>query len=252
LNNNPLVSIVTPVYNNVKYIEKTINSVLNQTYKNIQYIIIDGQSTDGTIEIINKYLNYINIFISEKDNGMYDALFKGFKLSKGKYLSWLNSDDLYFKNAIEKTIKYMEINNCEWIVGKSTTMINKLLITKPLYYYPNVIVRNGLASPCLWGYIPQESTFFSKRLYNKSGKISRKFRYAGDFDLWKRFSKHKSLISIPVKIGIFVKRKGQLSANKELYLKEINKNKCLLQLGIFIRLIFSIFMNFKNYYAKKK
>ena len=97
--NNPKITIVTPVFNCVEYIEKTILSVLNQTYKNIEYIVVDGGSTDGTHKILKKYSKKINFLIKEKDYGMYHALNKGFKIATGKYLCWINADDLYFKNA---------------------------------------------------------------------------------------------------------------------------------------------------------
>ena len=108
MNNNPLVTIVTPVYNGEKFIEQTILSVINQTYTNIQYIVIDGQSSDNTVKIINKFLNKIDYFVSKKDKGMYEALDKGFKLGKGKYFAWINADDFYFTDAIEKSVDYME------------------------------------------------------------------------------------------------------------------------------------------------
>ena len=92
MSNIPLVTIVTPVYNGEKFIEQTILSVINQTYTNIQYIVIDGQSSDNTVKIINKFLNKIDYFVSEKDKGMYEAIDKGFKLGKGKYFAWINAE----------------------------------------------------------------------------------------------------------------------------------------------------------------
>lgn len=125
MNNNPLVTVVTPVYNGEKFIEQTILSVINQTYTNIQYIIIDGQSSDNTIKIINKFLNKIDHFSSEKDKGMYDALDKGFKLGRGKYFAWINADDFYFTDAIEKSVNYMEKINLSGLL-----VIHLLLITE--------------------------------------------------------------------------------------------------------------------------
>ena len=90
----PFFTIVTPVYNGEKYISKTIESIINQTYKNYDYIIIDGLSKDKSLEKIISYKKYITKIISEEDNGMYDAISKGFSVSRGKYLLWLNSDDI--------------------------------------------------------------------------------------------------------------------------------------------------------------
>lgn len=104
MNKNPLVSIITVVYNGEKYLEQTIQSVIKQTYKNIEYIIIDGGSTDGTLDIINQYNDNIAFSISEKDDGLYDAMNKGIKLAKGELIGMINSDDWYEENAVEMMV----------------------------------------------------------------------------------------------------------------------------------------------------
>ena len=249
--NNPRITIITPVYNCVEYIEETIKSVLNQNYKNIEYIIVDGGSNDGTCKIIEKYLKKINIFISEKDEGMYDALNKGFEMATGKYLAWLNADDLYFNNCISKTVELMEKNNYQWINGISGTLIKKNLKLRPLYYYPNIILKNRLMTPCLWGYIPQESIIFTKKLYSKVGGINRKLKYAGDFDLWSKFSINSELISVNIPIGIFRKRNNQMSENQKIYLREVNKIHCFIPFGKILRFLYSLIINNFNKHVKK-
>ncbi len=97
----PLISIITVVYNGDKYLEQTITSVINQTYKNVEYIIIDGGSTDGTLSIIEKYKQYISYFVSEPDHGLYDAMNKGIKSAKGDLIGMINSDDWYEINAVQ-------------------------------------------------------------------------------------------------------------------------------------------------------
>lgn len=97
----PLVSIVTPVYNGEKYLEDTIQSIIKQTYDNIEYIIIDGGSTDKTLDIIKKYEDKIAYWMSEQDRGMYDGINKGFKMATGEIFAWLNSDDKYYHSAVE-------------------------------------------------------------------------------------------------------------------------------------------------------
>lgn len=253
MKNNNKITIVTPVFNCAKYLEQTIESVLNQTYKNIEYIIIDGGSTDGSLDIIKKFSKKICYYLSEKDNGMYDAIYKGFEMSSGKYLTWLNADDMYFKDSIEKSIYIMECNSYEWVVGATSVLDDQnLLKNRILYHYPNFIIKNGLMTPCYWGYIPQESTIFTKNLYVKSGKINKKFKYAGDFDLWRRFSNYTRLISINQTIGIFRKRKGQISENQKIYLEEISKIKCIIPFGKILRLFYSLILNLIYKYAKKK
>lgn len=100
-----LISIITVVYNGSKTIEQTINSVISQTYRNIEYIIIDGGSTDGTLDIIQKYKEHINQFVSEPDKGLYDAMNKGIAMAKGEIIGMINSDDWYEPNAVELIVQ---------------------------------------------------------------------------------------------------------------------------------------------------
>src|SRR5438045_443911 len=98
---NTKVSIITPSYNQGQFIEETILSVLNQTYQNVEYIVIDGGSTDNTLDVVNKYKDKIDVIISEKDNGQSDAINKGFKIAKGELIGWLNSDDALYPYCVE-------------------------------------------------------------------------------------------------------------------------------------------------------
>jgi len=109
MNKTPLISIITVVYNGEKYLEQTIESVLNQTYNNIEYIIIDGKSIDGTLDIIKSYEKYISYWISESDKGLYDAMNKGIAISKGELIGIINSDDWYELDAVELMVNaYLE------------------------------------------------------------------------------------------------------------------------------------------------
>lgn len=106
----PLFTIITVVYNAVDHIEQTIQSIQKQTYKNFEYIIIDGDSTDGTLDVIKCYLDNISILVSEKDNGIYDAMNKGLKLAKGRYISFLNAGDWYNIHSLEKIQEQIFLN----------------------------------------------------------------------------------------------------------------------------------------------
>ena len=105
--NKPLISIITVVKNNEKYLEQTIKSVLSQEYKNFEYIIIDGGSTDKTISIIKKFSNEIDYWLSENDHGIYDAFNKGMQLAKGDFIGIVNSDDTLERNALSILVKYI-------------------------------------------------------------------------------------------------------------------------------------------------
>ena len=104
----PKISIVTPSYNQAAFLEKTILSVLNQNYPNLEYIIIDGCLTDGSLEIIKKYDKYLTYLISEKDNGQSDVINKGFQIAYGEIIAWQNSDNIYLANAFKKISKKFE------------------------------------------------------------------------------------------------------------------------------------------------
>lgn len=123
--NKPLISIITVIFNGEDYLEETILSVINQTYSNIEYIIIDGGSTDGTLDIIKKYTDEIDYWISEKDNGVYDAWNKALKLSQGQWVGFLGADDFYELNAIQKYVENInQLSEVEFI-SSQTNYITK-------------------------------------------------------------------------------------------------------------------------------
>ena len=112
------VSIITVVYNGEKYIENTINSVLSQSYKNIEFIIIDGESKDNTMNIVNKFRDKIDIIISEKDNGLSDAMNKGVKLANGEYIIHMHSDDMFTtENSLAKLVNKIDSEKGNWVTG---------------------------------------------------------------------------------------------------------------------------------------
>ncbi|MDQ5929213.1 MAG: hypothetical protein QG594_991 [Bacteroidota bacterium] len=115
---NPLISVITVVYNDESHIEDTIKSIINQTYKNIEYIIIDGKSTDNTNAIINKYINFIKRYISEKDQGIYDAMNKGIKIANGEWIIFMNSGDKFYSETILSELHKFLFSGYQLIYGK--------------------------------------------------------------------------------------------------------------------------------------
>jgi glycosyltransferase involved in cell wall biosynthesis len=210
-NTYPKISIVTPCYNSGKYLEETILSVLGQNYPNLEYIIIDGESTDNSVEIIQKYETNLTYWVSEKDNGMYEAIQKGFDKSTGEIMAWINADDLYHRKSFfiiaELFSKNTEIN---WLVGASTHWdeygrgINVDRSRKFTRY-------DFLAGDFKW--IQQESCFFRRALWNKAGSyIDNTLHYAGDLELWLRFFRFEKLYVINALIGGFrIRSSNQLS-----------------------------------------
>lgn len=219
--NNPKISIITPVYNQVNYIEATIQSVLAQNYANLEYIIVDGGSTDGTLDIIKKYDSQITKWISEPDSGMYDALHKGFALSTGEIMGWINSDDTLLPNALNEVSKvFNDLQTVSWIQGMHTLIDLKgdiIEVSKPRKFSHLQFLNNDY----MW--IQQESTFWRRSLWEKAGaKINTNLKLAGDFELWFRFFQHERLYNCNVSIGAWRKREGQLSeVFKDQYKDEV-------------------------------
>ena len=239
----PFFTIVTPVYNGEKYISKTIESIINQTYKNYDYIIIDGLSKDKSLEKIISYKKYITKIISEEDNGMYDAISKGFSVSRGKYLLWLNSDDILIdKNALYRLHKILNKYSYDWVVGRVSFIKrnNKIIKLLPLCY-PRFIISQGLAHNCFWGFVQQENTIFSRELYEKAGGLNTNFRMAGDFDLWRRFAKFKKLDTINISFAAQRQWEGQFQ-ELNFYYKELDKIRCKFNIFYLLRIIYSLIL----------
>jgi|SaaInl8_200m_RNA_FD_contig_111_262007_length_14866_multi_10_in_0_out_0_12 glycosyltransferase involved in cell wall biosynthesis len=155
----PLISIITVVYNGEKYLEETILSVINQTYDNVEYIIIDGGSTDGTIDIIKKYNDKIDYWVSEKDDGIYDGMNKGIKLCMGDIIGLINADDWYEKDTISLVIeKYLENNDYDIFHGNINYIDKSQKKYKPKFTYTNMLYK-GMS-------LYHPTCFVKKSLYN--------------------------------------------------------------------------------------
>ena len=204
---NKKISIITVVYNNCETIANAIESVLSQNYTNIEYIIVDGNSHDGTLEIINKYASKISKIVSEKDNGIYDAMNKGLKLSTGDVIGILNSDDLYVNYSIlsEIMIQFNNDTNLDILYGDLVYVkhdnINKIVrtwISKPFYLN---FFENGEVPP-------HPSLFVSARVYQEGGYFNLKYRFAADYEfmlrIFKSFNfeiKYLPLVIVHMRLG---------------------------------------------------
>lgn len=233
------ISIVTPVYNCEEYIERCILSIKNQGYSNFEHIIVDGGSTDATLDIIKKYEGTYNMrYISEKDNGMYDAICKGFEMATGDVYAWLNADDMYMPWAFDVVENVFRHNpQVKWLSGIPSDRNEDDVCFKVAYnikpYHRKWIQKGYYDGRILFRFLQQESIFFSKELWNNYGKIIRSYKMAGDFHLWKAFAKETDLYMVQTVISSFRTRNNQKSADKEKYYKEVGKVPGRLQRYIF-------------------
>ena len=190
----PLVTVVTPSFNQASFLEETINSVLNQTYPNIEYIIMDGGSSDGSLEIIKKYASRLAHWVSEKDRGQTDAINKGFALAKGEVLAWLNSDDTLLPNAIEEAVAYLSEHPDTGMVYGDANYIDeksKVIGKFPAAETDLPRLRRGYV------HIPQQASFFRKSLWEQVGPLDPEFFFAMDYDLWVRLAERSELKYLP-------------------------------------------------------
>ena len=200
--NLPKISLVTPVYNSAKYVEQTICSVLAQNYPNLEYFIIDGASTDGTLDVIRKYESQISGWISEPDNGMYDALNKGFARTSGEIMGWISAtDQLHTGGLAVVGSVFHDLPEVEWITGRPT-LFNEQGMTIEIGNIPHWSRYRFLAGANR--YIEQESTYWRRSLWEKAGAhVDSSCRNGADFELWVRFFRHAKLYPVDALIGGF-------------------------------------------------
>lgn len=225
--NDLKISVVTAVYNGEKWIEQCMQSIMNQTYRNFEHIVMDGGSTDGTVEIVRRYEKLYNVKVySKKDNGMYDAIANGFDLATGDIFCWLNSDDKFFPWAFEVMNRVMAQTGVEWCIGFPTwwgdSGVNSCLFR--MNAFSRTAIKAGLHDGRVLPCIQQESTFWSRSLWERSnGSFIREYKMAGDYQLWKRFSEFTPLYKVNSAISGFTKRVGQKSEDKESYFAEVGE-----------------------------
>jgi glycosyltransferase involved in cell wall biosynthesis len=216
------VSIITVVYNGASFIGDCIESILNQTYPDIEYIIVDGQSTDGTVEIVQAYGTKIAHFISEPDKGLYDAMNKGIGLATGEVIGLLNADDFYRHNrVIENMVATFERTGSDAVYG-DMLYVDRNDPQKLKRYW-----RSGWYhdKAFLWGWMPGHLSFFAKRLlYEKHGAFRLDMKSAADYELMLRFiHKNKARLAYMDEVTIVMRAGGisnsslrnRLRANRE-------------------------------------
>ena len=215
------VSIITVCLNSEKTIENTIQSVLFQSYKNIEYIVIDGNSTDNTKSILGKYADFISTVVSEPDKGLYDAMNKGLKLATGDVIGILNSDDLYKDLfVVEKVMKQFD-EQVDSVYG-DIVYVDKNDITRIVRYWHSGLFKRYKMK---FGWMPPHPAFFVRRkIYERYGEFNTNFKNSADYELMLRLIyKHRITVVYLSEILVYMREGGQgnasiknrLRANKE-------------------------------------
>lgn len=222
------ISVVTVCFNMADYIEQTIQSVLNQEYPNLEYIIIDGGSTDGTQFVIDKYREKLSYYVSEPDHGMYDALNKGFSHATGDVIAWLNADDVYMPWTFRVVNQiFTKFEDVQWIGGKYAFLTESGLLAQ--VFSKSAIktqkdILNGWCRSEILGPLLQEGMFWRKSLFEKAGRLDTSYRLAGDFELWTRFARYAPLIAVDIPLAAFRRRSTGLSiGQREKYNNEVQR-----------------------------
>ncbi|QIP16689.1 glycosyltransferase [Spirosoma aureum] len=220
----PKVSIITPSYNQGRFIEATIQSVLNQTYPNIEYIIIDGGSTDQTMSVVERYRSQIDIVIHEKDRGQSDAINKGFKLATGELVGWLNSDDILYPECVAEIVRlyeqhpdgsiyYIPLQNGIDAAGRVHNLAHREIPDK------QYLLNEDYS-------IIQPSSFYNRNSVIKAGYVDDRIHYCMDLDLWLRLLDWGPIYYSKVNVPLSGFRNWELSkttTGTDKFLKEIEK-----------------------------
>ncbi|HTP66781.1 MAG TPA: glycosyltransferase, partial [Geobacteraceae bacterium] len=212
---HPRISIVTPSFNQGEYLEECIDSVLGQNYPNLEYIIMDGGSTDDSVRIIKKYEKHLAYWQSMPDGGQYRAINEGFGRSSGEIMAWLNSDDKYHAGALQIVAEtFAGSPGIAWLMGRPTVWNDKGKLAFVLDYLPLWSRENYLKGEIGPPHIQQESTFWRRSLWDEAGgALDTELRLAGDMELWTRFFRYAQLFTLDALLGGFRSHPAQKSAN---------------------------------------
>jgi len=255
----PKISVVIPSFNKVRFIKKTLDSILDQKYQNLEIIIQDGSSTDGTLEIIKSYQNKYQKIIkleSKKDNGQLDAINTGFKKATGEILTFINADDVYDGNAFEVVSgHFLENPKSLWFAGKGLVIDEDgVEIAKLATWYKNLLFFiNSKLLLLITNYLMQPSVFITREAYKKYGPFTGTSNFVMEYEMWLKLARlkmprliNKNLTKFRIEANTKTKRMSKkLLEEDERIIKKFTNNIIILTLHKLhnaIRLIFSNFV----------
>ncbi len=217
-NIKPLISVITVVLNGEKYLEEAISSIIKQTYDNIEYIIIDGGSTDRSLDIIQKYENHIDLWITEKDSGLYNAMNKGIALSSGDFVGFVGSDDYLYLNTLEKLARAAKKETIDYTVGSVDIIIENGQLKEKILVLPNFLMQNRFIFDMATHHL---SFYVSRKIINKIGNFDENFNIRSDYDMTiSVISKSKKKFNFTDSVGSF--REGGVSGSYSSYFENFS------------------------------
>ena len=224
------ISIITPSFNQGKYIEQTILSVLNQSYKNFEHIICDGGSTDGTVDVLKKYKHLI--WVSEEDEGQSDALSKALSMSSGDIIGWINSDDYYYSDDIFEYVVSKFTSETSWIIGGTSKLINDKIILNPY----KIIDKKSVRTNC--DYLRSPASFYKNEMLRDVNGFNKNLHQVMDYELYLRlFGKSYNPVNFKKTFTVFRVHSEQKTDPKNL----LQQYKEVAKVNLKYRLFFSLF-----------